>query len=209
MEYLHSLKQPDGSFLMHVGGEVDVRWVRAAWGGCFGGPGHFEEPVLGVDAMVGSWCHSGDSVLGAGDVFGSQYCFGDLVLWWGATANLGDSFGESVLFWGASAGSWCCSEKPVPWQGAVLGTQLCFRELAVVWGVGVRELVPHWSTSAGEVVPWWGASAMGRCSFGEPMLFWVLVPWQGGPVTGATAMAGCRCGELAGSGTLCHFGEPV
>lgn len=25
LEYLHSLKQPDGSFLMHVGGEVDVR----------------------------------------------------------------------------------------------------------------------------------------------------------------------------------------
>nr|XP_009680895.1 PREDICTED: protein farnesyltransferase subunit beta-like [Struthio camelus australis] len=30
LEYLHSLKQPDGSFLMHVGGEVDVRWVGAA-----------------------------------------------------------------------------------------------------------------------------------------------------------------------------------
>lgn len=27
LEYLHTLKQPDGSFLMHVGGEVDVRWV--------------------------------------------------------------------------------------------------------------------------------------------------------------------------------------
>lgn len=25
LEYLHLLKQPDGSFLMHVGGEVDVR----------------------------------------------------------------------------------------------------------------------------------------------------------------------------------------
>lgn len=25
LEYLYSLKQPDGSFLMHVGGEVDVR----------------------------------------------------------------------------------------------------------------------------------------------------------------------------------------
>lgn len=37
LEYLYSLKQPDGSFLMHVGGEVDVRWVRAAWRGCSGG----------------------------------------------------------------------------------------------------------------------------------------------------------------------------
>lgn len=35
LEYLHSLKQPDGSFLMHVGGEVDVRWASAA--GCGGG----------------------------------------------------------------------------------------------------------------------------------------------------------------------------
>lgn len=34
LEYLHSLKQPDGSFLMHVGGEVDVRWASAA--GCGG-----------------------------------------------------------------------------------------------------------------------------------------------------------------------------
>lgn len=25
LQYLYSLKQPDGSFLMHVGGEVDVR----------------------------------------------------------------------------------------------------------------------------------------------------------------------------------------
>lgn len=25
LEYLYSLKQPDGSFLMHIGGEVDVR----------------------------------------------------------------------------------------------------------------------------------------------------------------------------------------
>ncbi|XP_009070032.1 PREDICTED: protein farnesyltransferase subunit beta-like, partial [Acanthisitta chloris] len=30
MEYLHSLKQPDGSFLMHVGGEVDVRSAYCA-----------------------------------------------------------------------------------------------------------------------------------------------------------------------------------
>ncbi|NXG57347.1 FNTB farnesyltransferase, partial [Hemiprocne comata] len=30
LEYLHSLKQPDGSFLMHVGGEVDVRWGDSA-----------------------------------------------------------------------------------------------------------------------------------------------------------------------------------
>lgn len=65
LEYLHSLKQPDGSFLMHVGGEVDVRWVRAAWTGCFGGSRHFGEPVLEADAMVGSWCHSGDLVLGS------------------------------------------------------------------------------------------------------------------------------------------------
>lgn len=98
LEFLHSLKQPDGSFLMHVGGEVDVRWVRDAWGGCFRGPEYFGEPVLEADAVVGSRCHSGDSVLGAGDVFGSQYCFGELVLWWGATANLEYSFGDSVLF---------------------------------------------------------------------------------------------------------------
>lgn len=32
LEYLHSLKQPDGSFLMHIGGEVDVRWVNAGRG---------------------------------------------------------------------------------------------------------------------------------------------------------------------------------
>lgn len=30
LEYLYSLKQPDGSFLMHIGGEVDVRWASAA-----------------------------------------------------------------------------------------------------------------------------------------------------------------------------------
>ncbi|XP_017589235.1 PREDICTED: protein farnesyltransferase subunit beta [Corvus brachyrhynchos] len=30
LEYLHSLKQPDGSFLMHVGGEVDVRSAYCA-----------------------------------------------------------------------------------------------------------------------------------------------------------------------------------
>lgn len=29
LEYLQALKQPDGSFLMHIGGEVDVRWVSA------------------------------------------------------------------------------------------------------------------------------------------------------------------------------------
>lgn len=95
----------------------------------------------------------------------------------------GCSFGDPVVFQGAGSvlGSGCQG------AGATLEYQCCF----------------------GELVPWWGASAMGRCSFGEPMLFWVLVPWQGGPVTGATAMAGCRCEELAGSGTLCHFGEPV
>lgn len=31
LEYLHTLKQPDGSFLMHVGGEVDVRWVSCPY----------------------------------------------------------------------------------------------------------------------------------------------------------------------------------
>uniref|UniRef100_A0A8C5SAN4 Farnesyltransferase, CAAX box, subunit beta n=1 Tax=Laticauda laticaudata TaxID=8630 RepID=A0A8C5SAN4_LATLA len=28
LEYLFSLKQPDGSFIMHIGGEVDVRYVK-------------------------------------------------------------------------------------------------------------------------------------------------------------------------------------
>ena len=28
--FLLSLKQPDGSFIMHAGGEVDVRWVFAS-----------------------------------------------------------------------------------------------------------------------------------------------------------------------------------
>lgn len=80
LEYLYSLKQPDGSFLMHLGGEVDVRWVRAACGGgWFGGPGHFGEPVVEADARMGSWCHCGDSVLGAGYVFGS-WCYGGELL---------------------------------------------------------------------------------------------------------------------------------
>jgi hypothetical protein len=34
LQYLYSLKQPDGSFLMHVGGEVDVRWVGFSSGSC-------------------------------------------------------------------------------------------------------------------------------------------------------------------------------
>lgn len=34
LQYLYSLKQPDGSFLMHVGGEVDVRWVWFFSGCC-------------------------------------------------------------------------------------------------------------------------------------------------------------------------------
>lgn len=55
LEYLHSLKQPDGSFLMHVGGEVDVRWVNAGRGtlGCHGG-----QLVMcgGPGATVGAWC---------------------------------------------------------------------------------------------------------------------------------------------------------
>lgn len=28
LDFLWSVKQPDGSFMMHVGGEVDVRWVQ-------------------------------------------------------------------------------------------------------------------------------------------------------------------------------------
>lgn len=31
LDFLYSVKQPDGSFVMHVGGEVDVRWALPLW----------------------------------------------------------------------------------------------------------------------------------------------------------------------------------
>lgn len=31
LDFLFSVKQPDGSFVMHVGGEVDVRWASLPW----------------------------------------------------------------------------------------------------------------------------------------------------------------------------------
>ncbi|XP_073853634.1 protein farnesyltransferase subunit beta isoform X5 [Macaca fascicularis] len=54
LQYLYSLKQPDGSFLMHVGGEVDVRCQN--WEGGIGGvPGmeaHGGYTFCGLAALV-------------------------------------------------------------------------------------------------------------------------------------------------------------
>lgn len=52
LEYLYSLKQPDGSFLMHIGGEVDVRWASAAVLGA-------REGHPGPGAVAGSGCRGG------------------------------------------------------------------------------------------------------------------------------------------------------
>lgn len=70
MEYLHSLKQPDGSFLMHVGGEVDVRCVQGL--GVSGS--HCWKQVLwwGAGAMLGIQCWELVMFLGASIFLGSH-----------------------------------------------------------------------------------------------------------------------------------------
>lgn len=46
LDFLWSVKQPDGSFVMHVGGEVDVRWEQSAL---------FPFPSFIIDIFYKTW----------------------------------------------------------------------------------------------------------------------------------------------------------
>lgn len=58
LEYLQALKQPDGSFLMHIGGEVDVRWVSA--------PQRISAPFPLPNAVWGEPCGAPPGAVGTG-----------------------------------------------------------------------------------------------------------------------------------------------
>ncbi|XP_009472273.1 PREDICTED: uncharacterized protein LOC104020564 [Nipponia nippon] len=83
LEYLHSLKQPDGSFLMHVGGEVDVRWAPGGDAALSMARWMFDQSALQEYILLCCQCPAGGLLDKPGksrDFYHTCYCLSGLAI---------------------------------------------------------------------------------------------------------------------------------